>query len=172
MKVLIVDYNPEWTVRFAEEQTALARAINIDGVIIEHIGSTSVVGLAAKPVIDIMIGLPDFAVADQLVPKIEALGYDYIAKYNAIMPYRRFFTRRPEGINTHNLHMVETGCEFWERHLLFRNYLRRHPEVAAAYAEHKQELAEREWQDVNEYAYAKTEFITHIEQQAMLERRQ
>lgn len=171
MKVLIAEYNPDWPAMFAQEQGALAQAIMLDGTIIEHFGSTSVIGLAAKPVIDVLVGLPDFALADTLVPNIEALGYDYIAKYNAIMPFRRFFQKRPQGIATHNLHMVETGCEFWERHLLFRDYLRSHPEAAQAYAAHKQQLALREWQDVNEYAYAKTEFILKLEKQAVLERR-
>ena len=166
MKVPIVDYNSAWPAMFAAEQAALAAAINIDRTIIEHFGSTSVVGLAAKPVLDILVGLPDFNLADSLVPNIVALGYDYIAHYNAIMPFRRFFQRRPRGVNTHNLHMVEMGCEFGERHLLFRDYLRSHPEAVAAYGAHKQELAQREWQDVNEYADAKTEFIMSVEKMA------
>ena len=168
MKVTVVAYHPEWPQLFAQEQAILSAAINIDGAVIEHIGSTSVVGLAAKPVIDVMVGLPDFALADGLVPNIVALGYAYLAEYNAIMPFRRFFTKRPNGINTHNLHMVETGCAFWEAQLLFRDYLRCHPEAVQAYAAHKQELAAREWQDVNEYAYAKTEFIEAMKRQAAI----
>lgn len=166
MKVPIVDYDPAWPQLFAIEQALLAPALNTDGAVIEHIGSTSVVGLAAKPVIDVMVGLPNFALADALVPNIVALGYDYIAEYNALMPFRRFFIRRPHGINTHNLHMVETGCAFWEAQLLFRDYLRAHPDAVQAYAAHKRELAAREWQDINEYAYAKTEFIEATKRQA------
>ena len=94
---------------FAQERDTLAQAIKLDGAIIKHFGSTSVIGLAAKPVIDVMVGLPDFALADTLVPSIEALGYDYIAKYNSIMPFRRFFQKRQNGVSTHNLHMVETN---------------------------------------------------------------
>ncbi|MBS1809906.1 MAG: GrpB family protein [Acidobacteria bacterium] len=166
MKVEIAEYNPDWPAIFAREKADLLRALRLDGVCIEHFGSTSVIGLAAKPVIDVIVGLPDFALADGFVPNIEALGYDYIAKYNAVMPFRRFFQKRPDGIATHNLHMVETGCEFWERHLLFRDYLRSHPETAMGYAAHKKELALREWQDVNDYANAKTEFIQAIDAQA------
>ena len=100
MNILIVESNPEWPAMFAEERAALAAAINLDRAIIEHIGSTAVAGLAAKPVIDIMIGLPDFALAEGLVPNIVALGYDYIAKYNAIMPFRRFLQKRLTGVST------------------------------------------------------------------------
>lgn len=170
MKVQIVEYDPEWPKKFEQEKSLLFAAINIDRTVIEHFGSTSVVDLAAKPVIDILVGLPDFSMVDEVVPKIEALGYEYIAKYNEIMPFRRFLTRKPQEINTHNLHMVEKGCEFWNRHLLFRNYLRTHPLAAAAYADHKKMLAEREWQDINEYAYAKTEFITNLERQITQEK--
>jgi GrpB-like predicted nucleotidyltransferase (UPF0157 family) len=166
MKVQIVEYNLQWPLMFAVEQSLLAAAINIDACVIEHIGSTSVVGLGAKPIIDIMVGLPDFAHADDLVPNVVALGYDYIAKYNADMPFRRFFKRWSQGTATHNLHMVETGCDFGERHLLFRDYLRQHPEAVQAYESHKRELAEREWQDVNEYADAKTDFIIAMQNKA------
>ncbi len=123
-------------------------------------------GLAAKPIIDIMIGLPDFSVADKLVPIIEALGYEYFKKYEDEMPYRRYFAKNSNGIRTHQIHMVEIGSEFWGRHLFFRDYLRQNPEIMNEYAALKKQLAEREWVDVNEYADAKSEFITGIENKA------
>src|SRR5262245_7529580 len=107
---------------------------------IEHFGSTSVVGLAAKPIIDMMIGLDDFSLADQLVPKIVGLGYEYIKKYEEIMPFRRFFTKNVGDIRTHHIHMVAIGSEFWERHLLFRDYLRASSETLSRYAAFKKEL--------------------------------
>jgi GrpB-like predicted nucleotidyltransferase (UPF0157 family) len=82
------------------------------------------------------------------------------------MPFRRFFIKEQDGTRTHQIHMVGIGSEFWERHLLFRDYLRRNPGVAAKYAALKKKLAEREWGDVNEYADAKTEFIRKIENEA------
>ncbi len=151
---------------FEEEKQLLQAVLGEGSVEVEHIGSTAVNGLAAKPIIDIMIGLPDFSVADKLVPRIEALGYEYIKKYEDEMPFRRFFVKNRKGIRTHHIHMVEINSEFWGRHLLFRDYLRQNPEIMNEYAALKKQLAEREWVDVNEYADAKTEFIRGIENEA------
>jgi GrpB-like predicted nucleotidyltransferase (UPF0157 family) len=163
MKVVIVDYRPEWPGMFNSEQALLADALAHADPVIEHVGSTSVPGLAAKPVIDILIGLHDFGIADSMVPAIVSLGYVYVSKYEDVMPYRRFFTRTIDGVRSHNLHMVGIGGEFWKRHLLFRDWLRTHPDDLDGYAELKRSLAEREWRNVNEYADAKTEFIRRIE---------
>jgi len=166
MKITIAEYTENWAQLFQAEQALLNAALGEDALAIEHIGSTAVKGLAAKPIVDIMIGLADFAIADLVVPKIVALGYDYIAKYNAIMPYRRFLVREAEQVRTHQIHMVEFNSEFWNRHLLFRDYLRTNPEVMNQYAALKRQLAERDWIDVNEYADAKTEFIRNAEKEA------
>lgn len=166
MKVSIVEYRPQWRKMFEEEKQLLQSVLDEVSAKVEHVGSTAVNGLAAKPVIDIMIGLPDFSVADDLVPSIEALGYEYIKKYENEMPFRRFFVKNLNGVRTHHIHMVEIDSEFWGRHLLFRNYLRQNPETAKKYAALKKQLAEREWEDVNEYADAKTEFIRGIENRA------
>ena len=113
-----------------------------------------------------MVGLPDFSIADKLVPWIETLGYEYINKYEDEVPFRRFFAKNLNGIRTHQIHMVETGSEFWRKYLLFRDYLRQNPEMANDYVALKKQLAKREWEDVNEYADAKTEFIKGIENKA------
>ena len=151
---------------FEDERPVIEAALGGAPARIEHVGSTSVVGLAAKPVIDLMVGLEDFSLADGLVPKIEALGYEYVQKYEAVMPFRRFFIKDREGIRTHQIHMVGIGTEFWGRMLLFRDYLRDNPGAAAEYAALKKELAQREWADTNEYADANTEFIRGIEREA------
>ena len=166
MKVTIVEYRPEWRKLFEDEKRVLQTALGEVSTRIEHIGSTAVAGLAAKPIIDIMVGLEDFSIADQVVPKIEALAYKYIKKHEAVMPFRRFFIKEQAGIRTHQIHLVGIGSEFWERLILFRDYLRQHPGVAAKYASLKKELAGREWADANEYADAKTEFIRKIESEA------
>jgi GrpB-like predicted nucleotidyltransferase (UPF0157 family) len=166
MKVAIVAYRPEWREMFEAEKRVLQTALGEGAAQIEHIGSTAVAGLAAKPIIDIMIGLEDFSSVDQVVPKIEALAYEYIQKHEAVMPFRRFFIKKQAGRRTHQIHMVAIGSEFWARLILFRDYLRQHPRVAAQYAALKHELAAREWTDVNKYADAKTEFIRAIEHEA------
>jgi GrpB-like predicted nucleotidyltransferase (UPF0157 family) len=166
MKVTVVEYRPQWRKMFEHEKRILQIALGDIPAQIEHIGSTAVAGLAAKPIIDMMVGLEDFSIADKVVPKIEASGYEYIQKYEDEMPFRRFFKKEQDGIRTHNIHMVGNGGEFWGRHILFRDYLRQNPTVAAQYASLKKELAGREWEDVNEYADAKTEFIREIDDQA------
>ena len=151
---------------FEDEERILRTALGDVPARIEHIGSTAVAGLAAKPIIDLLVGLEDFSIADAVVPKVEALGYEYIQKYEDVMPFRRFLKKEQGGIRTHQIHMVGVGGEFWERHILFRDYLRQHPGVAEQYASLKKELAGREWEDVNEYADAKTQFIREVEDKA------
>jgi len=168
VKATIVEYSSSWQKLFEQEKALLENPLEGIGAVIEHIGSTAVVGLAAKPIIDIMIGLPDFFLADRLVPRVVGLGYEYIAKYEDVMPHRRYFKKMNNATATHHIHMVEIGSEFWERHILFRNYLRENPDAAMAYASLKKSLAEREWQDGNQYADAKTEFIKKIEGEARM----
>jgi GrpB-like predicted nucleotidyltransferase (UPF0157 family) len=104
MKVPIVEYRPQWRKMFEEEKQLLQAVLGEVSVKVEHIGSTSVDGLAAKPVIDIMVGLTDFSLADSLVSRIEALGYEYIKKYEDEMPFRRYFVKNLNGIRTHQIH--------------------------------------------------------------------
>jgi GrpB-like predicted nucleotidyltransferase (UPF0157 family) len=134
---------------------------------IEHIGSTSVEGLGAKPIIDIMIGLQDFNTADNHISKIESLGYNYVSKYEDVMPYRRFLTKESSKKRTHHIHMVGLETEFWDRHLRFRNHLRVNNEDRDKYFELKMDLAKGEWTDEEEYADAKSEFIKEIEEKTM-----
>jgi len=166
MKITIAEYSPLWPQMFEEEKTRLEQILP-DSAVIEHVGSTSVPGLAAKPIIDIMVGLPDFAQADSLVPQVQSLSYEYVPQFEVEMPFRRYFRKETAGVRTHHIHMVATNSEFWNRHLSFRDYLRAHSNVAAEYAILKRKLAEQEWQDMNAYAASKTEFIRRIEAKAL-----
>jgi GrpB-like predicted nucleotidyltransferase (UPF0157 family) len=168
MKIEIVEYRQEWAQLFQKEKTALDAALRPAKVVIEHVGSTAVPGLAAKPIIDIMIGLVDFSIANSLVPPIIALGYDYIAEYEAVMPERRYFQKNMDKKRTHHIHLVEIGSEFWDRLLLFRDYLCMNASAMQEYAKLKKSLATREWQDMNEYAYAKTAFVKDMEKRAAI----
>lgn len=166
MKVTIVEYDEAWAQLFAAEKAMLQQVVGDPAVEIEHMGSTSVAGLAAKPVIDILIGLGDFSMADSLVPKIAATGYEYIKEFEVEMPYRRYFTKPHRGADTHHIHMVAMGSEFWTKMLLFRDYLRVNSHARVAYANLKKDLAKLEWKDVDEYATAKTAFIRQTEKAA------
>jgi len=159
MKVALEHYNPDWKRQFEEEKQLLTTQLADLEIRIEHIGSTAVEGLCAKPTIDIMIGVHQFELVDGMIYRIEALGYEYIEKYNEVMPQRRFFQKNKDGLRTHHLHVVEAGSDFWVRHLKFRDHLRTSEQDRNRYSELKQELATRDWNDRNEYAAAKSDFI-------------
>src|SRR5277367_416816 len=105
MRIVLSDYSPDWPRMFDEMRAALTPLVPPQTAI-EHIGSTSVPGLAAKPVIDILIGLADFERANEWVPPIQSLGFEYVPQFETMMPYRRFFRKESAGVRTHHIHMV------------------------------------------------------------------
>ena len=169
-QITIVDYRPEWQELYEQELAQLSQIIGNYAQDIQHIGSTSVPGLAAKPIIDIMIGVESLAIADQYcVPAMVNYGYEYVKKYEVQIPHRRYFRKSDHaGKRTHHLHMVEIDSQWWERHILFRDYLRLHPSDRDAYGALKKQLAEREYEDKHDYTAAKTGFITEILEKARL----
>lgn len=168
--IVIADYDPQWPNLYRIEAERLRAALGDLLVAIEHVGSTSVPGLAAKPRIDIMPGLASEDDLDRTIEPITSLGFEYISKFEDEMPYRRLFTRDLEsGRIPVNIHTVAVGSEFWKRHLLFRDYLRSHLDVAEDYARLKRELAPQ-FEETNDYAEAKTEFIRSVEAKARAER--
>ncbi|MBS1904779.1 MAG: GrpB family protein [Bacteroidetes bacterium] len=161
--VVVEAYDPAWPLRFEAEAAAL-RTVLGDAPTIIHIGSTAVEGLAAKPIVDIMIGVHSLDDAATMIAPIVSLGYQYIPEYEAEMPERRYFKKlRADGIHTHHIHLVEAGSPFWERHVYFRDRLRSDRELAAQYADLKKELAERYRNDRVAYTDAKTNFIVAVE---------
>jgi GrpB-like predicted nucleotidyltransferase (UPF0157 family) len=127
------DYDPDWPVRFQQECRRLRFVVG-PALKIEHMGSTSVSGLSAKPIIDILVGLPNLLRAKStFVRPFAQLGYTYIPEYEAWLPGELFFRKRMPGPWTHHLHIMEQCNPRWRDFLLFRDYLRLHPEIAAAY---------------------------------------
>lgn len=165
--LIIVEYQDEWPKKFERERQRLANAVGEFVETIEHIGSTSVPGLSAKPVIDITIGVKDLAIADEkIVQAIVDLGYEYVAKFEDQMPTRRYFRRADEnGIRTHQIHLWATDDPEYERHIVFRDYLRAHPDEAAAYADLKRSLIDK-FDTGSDYADAKSDFIREREKRA------
>ncbi len=157
--VVLVPYDPTWPNRFATERDVIAKALGDRAVAIEHIGSTAVPGLLAKPKIDIMVGLRRLGEAPECIPALEALGYTYRPEAEQDIPDRRYLDKGPPGARTHHVHMVEFGGPFWMRQLLFRNFLRLHPDRAVAYGALKEELAARYTTDRVGYTEAKGPFI-------------
>lgn len=164
--VRIVDYDPSWPAGFEAECEALAPVFAGAEVTIEHIGSTAVPGLAAKPILDILIGAASLEVFEARVPDLAELGYGYVPEFEATLPMRRYFQKPAASGQTHHLHCVEKGGDFWRDDLLFRDFLRAHPETAAEYAELKRDLARKYGQDREGYTDAKTAFIESVKARA------
>lgn len=167
MKIQLSEYNPNWKDIFLKEKKLLENILPLNSKV-EHIGSTSIKDLCAKPIIDILCGVDNFLISDDLLDNIVALNYEYIEKYNSIIPERRFFKKI--GENNFHIHLVQTGEQFWERHILFRDFLRTNELIKNEYASLKRQLAQKDWIDGNEYAGAKTEFIKAIEERAKQEK--
>jgi GrpB-like predicted nucleotidyltransferase (UPF0157 family) len=168
--IVIVDYDPGWPALFEAEKTLVNQTVGPTLLRIEHVGSTGVPGLAAKPIIDLMAGLNSLADAAQTVGPLKSIGYEYIPEYEDHIPERRFFRKADtSGGNwniTHHLHMVEISSSFWQAHLLFRDHLRAHPDDARRYEQLKRDLAERFGSDRDGYTDAKTEFIESLIERA------
>lgn len=162
-EVTIVDYNPIWPTLYEEEKARILNAIGHKVVAIEHVGSTAVPGLGGKPIIDIMVAVRRLADVEECTEPLRSINYEYLGERG--VPGRRFF-RKPPGedrsARTHHLHMVEQGSDLWEEHLLFRDYLRAHPNVAQKYYELKKALAAKCGSDRSAYAEAKASFIEAV----------
>jgi GrpB-like predicted nucleotidyltransferase (UPF0157 family) len=161
--VVIVEYDPRWPVMFEEEKALLQKTIGGKVQVFEHMGSTAVPGLGAKPIIDIIAAVRRLEEAEACVEPLQALNYVYVPEFNTVIPERRFFRKVPR---THHLHFTTAETEFWKRQLLFRDYLRLHPETAQEYFRLKVELAAKFGSDRDGYTNAKTEFIKSIEERA------
>ncbi|MFA5138841.1 MAG: GrpB family protein [Elusimicrobiota bacterium] len=154
----VQEYDPAWPSRFDEERAGLLRLGNDRIAGVEHIGSTAIPGLAAKPIIDVMVGVPELLIDARLLSDLAGFGYEYFGEYG--IPGRHFF--RKGDPRTHHLHWVRSGGDFWEEHLLFRDYLRRHLDEARRYEELKRGLALRYAEDRDSYTASKTGFIQEV----------
>ncbi len=166
-EVVITEYDPNWVLLFEQESACILTVSDGDLVTrIEHFGSTAVPGLAAKPIIDLLVGVRSLAEAKQVaVLQLERLGYAYWSENPD--PQRMFFVKGlpPNSPRTHHIHMVELNSILWER-LLFRDYLRKHPDEAAHYVQLKYYLAQRFSSDREAYTMGKAEYIESVMQKA------
>ena len=170
--VIVVPYDEAWPSLFFAERTRIEAAIGPWVEEIEHVGSTAVPGLAAKPVIDIMVGVKSLDDSPILVERLVGIGYEYVPEFERILPFRRYFRKMQEGRRTHQIHLVErSNAEWWDRHLLFRDYLRAHPEAAEEYSRLKYDLSLRFGEDRVAYTDAKTDFISEVVRRARVDDR-
>jgi GrpB-like predicted nucleotidyltransferase (UPF0157 family) len=157
-EIKIVDYGADWPKKFEKHARVIADALGDSALRIEHIGSTSVPGLAAKPIIDILVVVSDSADESAYLPQLEAAGYVLRVREPEWNEHRMF--RTPEK-DVH-IHLYSEGCPEIQRNLTFRERLRRNTEDRRRYEQTKRELAAKEWPDMNAYAEAKTEVIESI----------
>jgi GrpB-like predicted nucleotidyltransferase (UPF0157 family) len=160
--VTIAPYNPAWPARFNLERHLIKMALRDLDPQIEHIGSTAVPGLAAKPVIDMLVGVHSLADFAQHIARLTVYGYEYIPDYEAVLPDRRFFKRMVAGERTHHVHVVEAGGLYWRRYLKFRDLLRADGTLAGRYAELKRRLAACFRYDRDAYTQGKTGFVEAV----------
>jgi GrpB-like predicted nucleotidyltransferase (UPF0157 family) len=157
-KVAVVDYDPAWPALFEGEAAKIRAALGPLALSVEHVGSTSVPGLAAKPVIDINVTVASSADEGAYAPQLVAAGYRLVVREPDWFEHRMFKCAAPAA----NVHVFPAGCPELARMRLMRDWLRASPEDLALYAETKRRLAERDWAIVQDYADAKSEVVAEI----------
>jgi len=158
--VRIVPYTPAWSAAFQSERARLQGALGADALDIQHIGSTAVPGMAAKPILDLAIAVASEAVVAACVARVTALGYTYRGYRGPDQGH--FFDQGPEQHLTHYLHMLRIGDPGWSNYLRFRDYLIAHPAIRDAYMRLKQDLAAQFAGDRAAYTAAKATFVQRV----------
>ena len=158
--VEISEYDPKWAQEFMKEKAFLEKILKGYKVSIEHVGSTSLVNCPAKPIIDIAIGIESLEYGNQLVPIL--CNHSYIYKGDDGIPGRHYFKKRRDNVTTHHIHMSKIGSTVWNNQILFRDYMREHPDKLEEYIKLKKHLARLYPEDRASYSAGKNEFITSI----------
>lgn len=166
MPVEVVPYDPAWPGMYLAESAEVRRVLGhlVDGGVLdelEHMGSTSVPELCAKPTIDMFGRIHPYPPSDETIAALASIGYVWRGEYG--LPGRTYFTKGPHD---YHLHLVTFDSDHWQRHLVFRDYLRAHPEARERYATLKVDLAERFRLDRPAYQDGKTELIGVLEREA------
>lgn len=162
--IRIVGYDPNWPVLFEQEKRRLLSLLGTVVRDIQHFGSTSIPGLAAKPILDLLGAVRTLDDIPSCTQPLRTLGYEDASVYLGgwAIEDRRLFCKGPYNEGTHHLHLVQFGSETWVQNLRFRDYLRAHPEAVAEYIQVKAQLANRYQNDIDGYTDGKTAFIRAI----------
>jgi GrpB-like predicted nucleotidyltransferase (UPF0157 family) len=189
MKINIDPYNPNWAYLFIELKNEILESLHFLNPTIEHIGSTSIIDLSSKPIIDILVGIPSLEQLNETIQPLIDLKYIYFEKFNSSMPNRRFYVKLknktnfynapevftkndiiPNELNEHKLahvHIFENNSLDYKRHIAFRDYLKKHSVEKEKYQQLKLDLSSKFWKDGSEYNSAKNDFIKNLEQKAI-----
>ncbi len=164
-QITVVPYDPAWVDAFRREAERLVALLGAELVAIHHIGSTSVPGLAAKPIVDILVEVRRIEAMDALAPQLEVQGY--LPKGENGIPGRRYFIKGTEEVRSHHIHIFQVGNGEVARHLALRDYLRAHSEEAARYGALKAELAQHFPADAANYVAGKDALVKELERRAL-----
>ena len=160
-RIEVVPYDLNWPELFKKEAELIRKILGNNCIEIHHIGSTSVPGLSAKPLIDILPVVRNILDVDPFVKAMESIGYEAMGEYG--IAFRRFFRKSILGVRSHNVHIYEEGDSEISRYIKFRDWMRSHKDDAANYAKLKLELAAKYPQDILQYCIGKDAFVAHID---------
>ena len=159
--VVIVAYESKWPVLYREEMKSICGVLSNRICAIEHIGSTAVPNLGGKKIIDIMVGVSNLDEATKCLPPLERIGYKEVTPQMNNEDWFYCLGKRQQSVGYH-LHLVKFDSEHWKKHLIFRDFLRKNPQVSQEYYNLKKELATKYGADRLAYTEAKTAFIESI----------
>jgi GrpB-like predicted nucleotidyltransferase (UPF0157 family) len=164
--VVLEPFNVQWQQLASAEADQISVALSGEVLEVRHIGSTTIPGIKAKPVLDFVLVVRDLNSLDTNTHRLAHLRYMPLGEHG--IPGRRYFTKTTNGLHSHHLHAFQVGDPQIQRHILFRDYLRAHPEAAQEYSRLKEELARRFLYNRGAYTEGKTEFVQGINEKAKL----
>lgn len=162
--VVLVDYDPTWPLLYEEEKARILDVVGGTVLSVEHIGSTAIPGLVAKPIIDLMAGVEGPKEAGICIIPLRGLGYLDVTPLPGGPDIDEWYYCLGKGVHSvgYHLHLVRYGGRHWEDHIIFRDYLRSHPDVAEDYGRLKRRLATLYGSDRRSYTDGKTRFIEEV----------
>jgi GrpB-like predicted nucleotidyltransferase (UPF0157 family) len=160
--VIVSPYSTDWPNIYHNLEDDLISLFAPTTIAVEHIGSTSVPGLAAKPVIDVLIGAASLNDIESKISLLSKHGYEYVSKYEKEIPERRYFVKSPAGSLRVHIHAVELGSRIWQEHLAFRDALRNDLSLLEQYQSLKLQLAKQFVNNKSAYSAAKNPFIESV----------
>ena len=164
-KVEVVPHNPDWPRAFELESQRIASALGENVIEVYHIGSTSIPGIYAKPILDLMVSVKSIGQVEPCNAAMGVEGYEAMGEYG-ILGRRYFRKHNAAGVRSHHVHVFEVGADQLDRHLAFRDYMRTHPDDAQAYSDLKRQLAKAHPSDIEAYMDGKDGFIRAMDVKA------
>ena len=159
--VALIEHQEEWNKIFNLDKDIILQILGNSVVDIQHVGSTAIPGISAKPIIDILVGLKNIFEAEHFISKFEEKSYEF--RPNASTQDRILYIKGGENFRTHHIHVVQYDSNEWNRMIRFRDYLRENSNVALEYKELKEELAVKFPDNREEYTKGKENFVKQIE---------